>query len=560
MKRLVPWIVPFVVVVAVNLIALWAGGSRSTRWYWLQPSGSWSYFILALTALCALLLAWGRARPWVLVVPALPALVASVGAWRWLSITHAEITRWAPDEGSYGFAPWRSQCGDYFDEALTVMGSLRVIASVEGLALALALVVVRAPDWWKATRSPGARAWGLAWGYLGLAVVSLGGPYLGFLRTYEPRNVAALPTLLAVVLPALLVLALRRTSPPPPPVEDTTPYREPATRTEIANDHAVEPVTAAFFMALLLPSIARSYGRGLILQDQGTPSWDFTGKVMFLDPPDAPGVHLNLLLARLEHWLLPASVVLAGVALWRGADRRVVRAWAVAMALLATDRIVVARYTQIMNVFVSVAPKVPRVWAWTLAHDWVETAPASPAGTRHERWAANGTVAPVARAALTPTLSYGTVVYLDPRMSGRVLSEHLRRWRARSSSDSLTFAGECPRQRARAWRDAHQEITPTRTLELWPERCDVMLTVPAGEQASGDRAPWDATVRVENETSAVLEAQGAPSVRVDLSDWSPPRPRSALRVIATGDRVTARDVLRVAFRLSERRARVLLGW
>ena len=560
MKRLVPWLVPLVVVVAVNLIALWADGSRPTVRYWLQSVGPWGYLLLAFTAAGAVLLAWGRARPWALIVPALPAFVASVGSWRWLSITHAEVTRLIPDEGSHRLMPWIPLSGEHFDEALGVVGTLRVIASVEGLALALALVVLRAPDWWKAARSPGARAWGLSGGYLGLAVVSLGGPYLGFLRTYEPRNVAALPPLLAVVLPALVVLALRRTNPPPPPVEDTTPYREPAARTEVANDRAVEPATAAFFMALLLPSIARSYGRGLVMREQATPSWDFVGRLMFLDPPDAPGVHLNLLMTRLEHWLLPAGVVLAGVALWRGADRRVVRAWAVAMALLATDRLVVARYTQIMSMFVSLAPTVPRVWAWTLAHDWIDTAPASPADTRHERWAANGAVAPVARAAITPTLSHGTVVYLDPRMSGRVLSEHLHRWRARSSSDSLTFAGECPRPRAREWRDAYQEITPTRTLDLWPARCDVMFTVSPRELAAGDQAPWDVTLRVESESRAAVEAPGVPAVGVDLRRWGAPHPRRAVRVIAAGDRVTARDVLRVAFRLRERRTRVFLGW
>lgn len=87
-----------------------------------------------------------------------------------------------------------------------------------------------------------------------------------------------------------------------------------------------------------------------------------------------------------------------------------------------------------------------------------------------------------------------------------------------------------------------------------------MFTVSPRELAAGDQAPWDVTLRVESESRAAVEAPGVPAVGVDLRRWGAPHPRRAVRVIAAGDRVTARDVLRVAFRLRERRTRVFLGW
>ncbi len=158
MKRWIRVFAPLAVVLSVNLFAAYGDNWRVAWQRIAQGCGSWGGAIFAVTALGAALLGFASAtgpRAWVVLIPTLPPLTAALGWAVQLRALGPEIIERA-SYGSDAFGAPSSLSPDLIRTWASDHGMLRTLAAQEGLALALAALLVawRWSPWPRERRAP----------------------------------------------------------------------------------------------------------------------------------------------------------------------------------------------------------------------------------------------------------------------------------------------------------------------------------------------------------------------------------------------------------------------
>lgn len=202
MKRWRSALGPCAVVVTMNAAAI--ARDRSSFETCVRGLGPYEFAVLAVSAVCAALLGAAQvrgARPWVLLIPALPCVTALLGAIAKLHEAEPTLVR---DALATGIGTRELSVIEVFKEA----GRLRSLGALEGIALATAWLASSAPTWWPRDGVRRASA-SLAALFLTLAAAGLYGPVVAALRTGAADAYLLTLMALGVLGPALLTLTFR---------------------------------------------------------------------------------------------------------------------------------------------------------------------------------------------------------------------------------------------------------------------------------------------------------------------------------------------------------------
>lgn len=547
MKRWIRVFAPLALVLSVNLFAAF-GDSHRVAWHRIvHGCGDWGNAIFAVTALGVALLGLASAtgpRVWVVLIPTLPPFCAAVGA----AVQFRALRPAIVERASYGsdaFGAPSSLSPDLIRTWAADRGMLRILAAQEGLALALAALLV-AWCWSPCPRERRAPT-ALAVLPLALATLALWGSVTAYdLRSIDVSALSMLLVALAILTPATLTASLRGAAPDGASAPAATPYRAPLDAPSEAP--SVDAPSIAVMISLAMPWLARGLTRGTVAMHAEW--WPFS-----VDLVDLTARHHNLaLLAFASHWdryVLALGVALALIALVRGADRRGLRMWAVAVALLLAGDVASTRSLRAIRDATQRAHH-PYVWLATPGAAWLERMPdLSHPPTEELIWRASGEVATVPPSSRSASWHAGPLVHVDPAMTARVWRAQLRRWRATSRDGVLTLSGACPPGPWPWLSDPRQEVD----LSDAPGITDCHTVA---EVAPLDGPATD-TLRVLSESRAtLLDARGA-THEIDLRTWRPGPETGVITVIAGDDAVRASVVVNAARRLYDGRHRVLLG-
>ncbi|MEZ4407755.1 MAG: hypothetical protein R3A52_14975 [Polyangiales bacterium] len=554
MKRWRSALGPCAVVVAMNAAAI--ARDRSSFETCVRGLGPYEFAVLAVSAVCAALLGVARvrgARPWVLLIPVLPCVTALLGGVAKLHEAQPALVRSAS-------VSWIGNRSLSVIEVFKEAGRLRSLGALEGIALATAWLVASAPTWWPrdgVRRASTAHAALL----LTLAAAGLYGPVVASLRVGAADAYLLTLVALGMLGPTLLTLTFRPRAAEASDSGVSAPYREPIE--SAPQSTTLDASSLALFAALLLPWLLHEHLRGAILsasRSLSCPEPRWRGKLGdWEDWVSLDQYASRLALAmRWDCWLLSLAVVSSLVALARGADRRVVRAWAVAVALLTVGDVgLTARGRALHGAVRSAMPQT--TWLWTPGAAWLDDAPTPWTSTDAEiRWTASGAETRVPRAARTHEVRMGPLVHLDANVSGRAWESHLRRWRASSQGDVLTVYGSCaPEHDDTFLSDPRHEVLPSNVSTV--SACPTVIEVAAEAIDPSDTqrvvvrvtGPWSARVR-----DPLTQRDGV----VDLHTWRPDARLGSVVVVPERDDVRGVAVVSAARRLRDGRVRVLLGW
>lgn len=554
MKRWRSALGPCAVVVTMNAAAI--ARDRSSFETCVRGLGPYEFAVLAVSVVCGALLSVAQvrgARPWVLLIPALPCVTALLGAVAKLHEAEPTLVR---DALATGIGTGELSVIEVFKEA----GRLRSLGALEGIALATAWLVSAAPTWCPRDGVRRASA-AVAALFLTLATAALYGPVVAALRVGAADAYLLTLMALGVLGPALLTLTFRPRAAEASDSGVSAPYREPIE--SVPRSAALDASSLALFAALLLPWLMHEHLRGAILsasRSLSCPDPRWLGKLGDWEDwvsLDQYASRLSLS-ARWDRWLLSLAVVSSLVALARGADRRVVRAWSVAVAFLTVGDVgLTARGRVLHGAVRSAMPQT--TWLWTPGAAWLDDAPNPWTSTDAElRWTASGAETRVPRAARTHEVRMGLLVHLDANVSGRAWESHLRRWRASSQSDVLTVYGRCaPEHNDTFLSDPRHEVLPSNVSTF--TACPTVVEVAAEAVDPSDTrrvvvrvtGPWSARVR-----DPLTQRDGV----VDLHTWRPNVRLGSVVVVPERDDVRGVVVVSAARRLRDGRVRVLLGW
>lgn len=547
MKRWIRVFAPLAVVLSVNLFAAY-GDTWRVAWQRIADGcGNWGNAIFAVTALGAALLAFASAagpRTWVVLIPTLPPLTAALGvAVQLRTLRPAIIERASYGSDAYG-AP-SSLSPEMIRAWASDLGTLRTLAALEGLALALAALLVawRWSPWPRERRAPIA----LALLPIGLATLALWSPAAAFgPRSMDVSALMLLLVALAILAPATLATLLRGAAPDATDTPPSTPYRAPLDAPSEAP--SLDAPSIAVMVTLVMPWLTRGLLRGTVAMQASW--WPFTVDLFAITAPR----HSSALLAFASRWdryVLALGVALALLALLRGADRRGLRMWAVAVALLLVGDITGARSLRAIRATVLRAHH-PYVWLATPGAAWLERMPdLSHPPAAELIWRASGEVAAVPPSSRSASWHAGPLVHVDPAMTARVWSAHLRRWRATSPDGVLTLSGICPRGPWPWLSDPRQEVDLSDVPGI--TECHTVAEVAPLGAAVTD------TLRVLSESRATLLDARGETHEIDLRTWRPGPETGVITVIAGDDAVRASVIVNAARRLYDGRRRVLLG-
>ncbi|MFO0648781.1 MAG: hypothetical protein U0326_21245 [Polyangiales bacterium] len=547
MKRWIRVFAPLAVVLSVNLFAAYGDNWRVAWQRIAHGCGDWGSAVFAVTALGVALLGLASAtgpRAWVVLIPTLPPFTAALGVAVQLRALRPAIIERA-SYGSDAFGAPSSLSPDLIRTWASDHGMLRALAAQQGLALALATLLVawRWSPWPRERRAPIA----LAMIPLGLATLALWGPVTAI--STPSMDVSALMLLLvalAILAPATLATSFRGAAPDGAETPPSTPYRAPLDAPYEAP--SVDAPSIAVMVSLVMPWLARGLLRGTVAMHAAW--WPFS-----VDPfaVTAPSLNLALLAfaSRWDRYVLTLGVTLALVALVRGADRRGLRMWAVAVALLLAGDITGARSLRAIR-DTMLRARHPHVWLATPGAAWLERMPdLSHPPTEELIWRASGEVAAVPPPSRSASWHAGPLVHVDPAMTARVWRAQLRRWRATSPDGVLTLSGGCPPD-PRSWlSDSRQEVDLSNTPGI--TECHTVAEV-----APLDGAVTD-TLRVMSASRATLLDARGETHEIDLRTWRPGPETQSITVIAGDDTVRASVVVNAARRLYDGRRRVLFG-
>lgn len=547
MKRWIRVFAPLAVVLSVNLFAAYGDNWRVAWQRIVQGCGSWGGAIFAVTALGAALLGFASAtepRAWVVLIPTLPPLTAALGWAVQLRALGPEIIERA-SYGSDAFGAPSSLSPDLIRTWASDHGMLRTLAAQEGLALALAALLVawRWSPWPRERRAPIA----LALIPLGLAALALWSPAAAFgPRSMDVSALMLLLVALAILAPATLATSLRSAAPDGADTPPSTPYRAPLDAPSEAP--SVDAPSIVVMVSLVMPWLARGLLRGTVAMQSSW--WPFTVDLFAITDP-RHNLALLAFASRWDRYILALAVALALLALVRGADRRGLRMWAVAVALLLAGDITGARSLRASRDTILRA-RHPHVWLATPGAAWLERMPdLSHPPTEELIWRASGEVATVPPRSRSASWHAGPLVHVDPAMTARVWRAQLRRWRATSRDGVLTLSGRCPPDPWPLLSDPRQEVDLSNTPGI--TECHTVAEV----------APLDGpvtdTLRVLSESRATLLDARGETHEIDLRTWRPGPETQAITVIAGDDTVRASVVVNAARRLYDGRHRVLLG-
>ncbi len=532
MKRWIAAATPGLIVIGVNLLAVFVDGYRHSWRLLLLPSVPAGYAIHAATALGVVLLtlaALRGVRAWHVMVPAMPPITAAVFAVRAL----AAATATTVERHDHGFF-WP----DLVRVEAVDSATFRVLASIEGAALALALALI-------ASRSRPSRA-SLAMVPLAAAAFAIAGVALyGPLASLDARTASTSGLTLALLVASIVAPVAFAASFERAPRDDesspSTPYREPPER-GVATA-TFDARSASVMAAALLPWIARGLTRGMV----HLASFPFVdgAEYSLTAPLDETRREGWLSLAwRWDRAIIPLSLLLVALSLARGVDRRALRVWALAaLCVFGGD---LARTQAFQRLRTSmVARRSPFVSVSTPGTSWLERAGHfSPEPS--QIWRANGTVETLRSDAHRDEWHVGPLVFGDAPMRASVWSAHLRRWRATSRDGVLTLAGQCSPTQPRWHSDPRQEVDLSNVYNL--DGCHAIFEV----ASPADRANA-LILMVMSATTARLDDGLEVDVRTFQSQVM------TIVVVPGGESVTASEVVSAAKALSGRGRRVMLG-